>query len=112
MKSFCKFVLFFIVAVIIWNCFVSPDVEIIYSHSNANYGMFDGFLAGVLAPMVTVLLIIGAIFLVFGVAAAVMVAFAIVGFSILFAGLSMFWPIILAIVLFYWLFSDSKQQAD
>lgn len=109
MKGFCKFIFFFIVAVILWNCFVTPDVEIIYSHSNE--GIFDGFLAGILAPIIAVLLIVGAIFVVFGVAAAVMVAFAIVGFSILFVGLSMFWPIILVIVLFYWLFSDSKQQA-
>lgn len=110
MKGFFKFVFFAIVAVVLWNCFSSPDVEIIYSH--ANHNVFDGFWGGVLAPFITVLLIIGAIFIVFGVAAAVLVAFAIVGFSLLFVGLSMFWPIILAIALFYWLFSDSKQQAS
>lgn len=109
MKGFCKFIFFFIVAVILWNCFVTPDVEIVYSHSND--GIFEGFLAGVLGPVVAVLLIVGAIFLVFGVAAAVLVTFAIIGFSLLFAGLSMFWPIILVIAVFYWLFSDSKQQA-
>lgn len=110
MKGFLKFVLFFIVAMIIWNCFSAPNVEVIYSHDG--HSIFDGFWAGVLAPFITVLLVVGAIFVVFGVAAAVMVAFAIVGFSLLFVGLSMFWPVILAIVLFYWLFSDSKQQAN
>lgn len=110
MKGLLKFVLVLIVAVTIWNCFSTTHVEVVYSHNN--HDIFDGFWAGVLAPFITVLLIIGAIFVVFGVAAAVIVAFIIVGFSLLFVGLSMFWPIILAIVLFYWFFSDSKQQAS
>ena len=110
MKSFFKFVFFFILAVMLWNWFTGPDIEIVYSH--AEHDVFDGFWAGVLAPFVILLLVFGGIFVVFGVAAAVFVALAVVAISLLFVGFSMFWPLILAIVVFYWLFSDSKQQAS
>jgi len=45
MKSFFKFVFFFILAVMLWNWFTGPDIEIVYSHTE--HDMFDGFWAGV-----------------------------------------------------------------
>lgn len=111
MKGFFKFVFFFIFALMIWNWVIAPDVEIVYSH-HTDHSVFDGLLASVFAPFVTVLVVLGAILVMFGVAAAVFVAIAIVGITLLVVGFSMFWPIILAIALFYWLFSDSKQQAS
>ncbi len=97
-------------AAIVWNWFASPDVEIVYTNSHG--GFMDGFWAVILTPFVLALVVISVIFIAFGVAAAVFVAFAIAGFSLLFAGLSIFWPVILAIIVFYWLFSDSKQKAS
>jgi len=109
MKGFLKFCLFFAVAVVIWSCFSSPDIDIVYGHDN--YGIVDGFWAGILAPFIVALVVIGAIFIVFGIMAAVFISLVIAGFSLLFVGLSMFWPIALALILFYWLFSDPKQKA-
>ena len=110
MKGFGKFILFFILALVLWNLFCSPDVEIVYSHHNGD--MWDGFWAGIFAPFITALVFIGVIFLIFGVFAAVAVGIVIAGFSVLFVGLSFFWPVLLAIALFYWLFSDSKQKVS
>lgn len=109
MKSFFKYLFFFIVAVMVWNWFTEPDIEIVYSHSG---DVFDGFWAGILAPFITALVVIGAVFLGFGVVAAVFVAFVVAGISILFAGISIFWPVILAAFVLYWLFSDSKQKVS
>lgn len=110
MKGFCKFLLFFVAAIVLWNLFASPDVEVIYSYHGDS--AWDGFWANVLSPFIVALVFIGVVFLIFGVFAAIVVAFAIAGFSLLFVGLSVFWPVLVAIALFYWLFSDSKQKVS
>lgn len=92
----------------IWKWFVGPDIEVIYT--NSDYTFIDGFWQTLLAPFILALVVIGGIFIAFGVAAAVFFAITMAVLGILFAGVSMFWPILLAALIFYWLFSDPKQK--
>ena len=108
MKSFIKFVLFVVLAVVIWQWVFTPDVHIVYE-GDSSHGM-SGFWLELLVPFFVAFIVLAAVCLAFGVIAAVVVAFAIAGISILFVGISMFWPILVAILIFYWLFSDSKQN--
>lgn len=108
MKGFIKFVLFVVFAMVIWQWLFTPDVHIVYEGTNV-HGM-SNFWLELLVPFFVAFVVLGAMCLAFGVVIAVIVAFAIAAISILFVGISMFWPILVAIFIFYWLFSDSKQN--
>lgn len=109
MKGFVKFCFIAAVGIFLWSCFATPDVDIVYTSYDGSY--VDGFWLGLLVPFILALCVVAGVFVFFGVFAAVLISVFIAGISLVFVGISMFWPILLALILFYWLFSESKEKA-
>lgn len=108
MKSLMKVILVFLALSIFWH--MSP-----FSHGHITYsGDIEGFdwlisnalIVGVVFFAVALLLV-----LFISVFSAVIFFAGLVCATMLFVGVSFFWPVILAAMVLYWIFSDSNESA-